>query len=69
MGRVRTGQCRISDSDEGDVMSPLKRLGVLVVTCAIIGWVCGGMEDEAKSYIVGIVLGLGAWYILFGEIL
>lgn len=50
-------------------MSALKRLGVLFISCVLIGWICGGMENVALSYILGILGGLVVWYMLFREVL
>lgn len=45
------------------------KFGLMCIACASLGWITGGIADEALSYIIDIIGGLGIWYVFFGEIL
>ena len=47
----------------------LLKFGVYCIALALIGWICGGMENESLSYTVGLMMGLGLWYGFYWDLL
>ena len=47
----------------------IAKFGIFFIALAALGFICGGLSNEPFSYIVGIVGGLGMWYMFYGEIL
>ena len=46
-------------------MNILKKFSLYFVCLACWGWICGGMDNVALSYIVGALGGLGIFYLFY----